>query len=41
VPFLALGFGILAALTYLSATLYENGTPYSQISLILATGEAM
>jgi len=38
VPFIALSFGLLALLTYLSAVLYESGTPFNQISLVLGLG---
>ncbi|GLC33771.1 hypothetical protein PLESTB_000113700 [Pleodorina starrii] len=37
VGFVALAFGVLAALLQLSATLYDNGVPYWQIHLILGS----
>jgi hypothetical protein len=39
IAFVALNFGILALLTYLSAVLYQQGILFSRISIILGIGK--
>ncbi|PNH04494.1 hypothetical protein TSOC_009321 [Tetrabaena socialis] len=41
VGFVALSFGVLAALLHLSATLYDQGVPYWQIHAVLGTAAAI